>query len=249
MSLGGPPIELRSFGGLKAVSLALVRGERTLFTNLSFDLAPGELLRLLGPNGAGKSSLLRALLGLTPLARGQLLAGSAGQSLAPREVCAQTLYQGHAHGAKGELTAIENLTLAAELDGSLAGSPVNTEAGNEADRILNAALDEVGLARQRQIETRRLSQGQKQRLNLARFAIALQSADRPLWLMDEPSAALDASGLAVLEGLLGQHLARGGAAIVATHLPIAPSEGVVRELHLEPYAPRRVREGLAELAP
>ena len=241
MSLGGPPIELRSFGGLKAVSLALVRGERTLFTNLSFDLAPGELLRLLGPNGAGKSSLLRALLGLTPLARGQLLAGSAGQPLAPREVCAQALYQGHAHGAKGELTAIENLTLAAELDGSLANT--------EADRILNAALDEVGLARQRQIETRRLSQGQKQRLNLARFAIALQSADRPLWLMDEPSAALDASGLAVLEGLLGRHLARGGAAIVATHLPIAPSEGVVRELHLEPYAPRRVREGLAELAP
>ncbi len=245
MSLGGPPIELRSFGGLKAVSLALVRGERTLFTNLSFDLAPGELLRLLGPNGAGKSSLLRALLGLTPLARGQLLAGSAGQPLAPREVCAQALYQGHAHGAKGELTAIENLTLAAELDGSLA----NTEAGTETDRILNAALDEVGLARQRQIETRRLSQGQKQRLNLARFAIALQSANRPLWLMDEPSAALDASGLAVLEGLLGRHLARGGAAIVATHLPIAPSEGVVRELHLEPYAPRRVREGLAELAP
>lgn len=245
MSLGGTPIDLRSFGGLKAVSLALVRGERTLFTNLSFDLVPGELLRLLGPNGAGKSSLLRALLGLTPLARGQLSAGPAGQPLAPREVCAQALYQGHAHGAKGELTAIENLTLAAELDGSLA----NTEAGTEADRILNAALDEVGLARQRQIETRRLSQGQKQRLNLARFAIALQSADRPLWLMDEPSAALDASGLAVLEGLLGRHLARGGAAIVATHLPIAPSEGVVRELHLEPYAPRRVREGLAELAP
>ena len=245
MSLGGAPIDLGSFGGLKAVSLALVRGERTLFTNLSFALAPGELLRLLGPNGAGKSSLLRALLGLTPLARGQLLAGPADQPLAPREVCAQSLYQGHAHGAKGELTAIENLTLAAELDGSLA----DIEAGNEADRLLNAALDEVGLARQRHIETRRLSQGQKQRLNLARFAIALQSADRPLWLMDEPSAALDASGLSVLEGLLGRHLARGGAAIVATHLPIAPSEGVVRELHLEPFAPRRVRESLAELAP
>jgi heme exporter protein A len=67
--------------------------------------------------------------------------------------------------------------------------------------------------------------------------------------MDEPSAALDASGLAVLEALLGRHLARGGAAIVATHLPIAPAEGMVRELHLDTFAPRRVREGLAELAP
>ena len=241
MSLGAAPIDPGSFGGLTAASLALVRGERTLFTDLSFGLLPGELLRLLGPNGSGKSSLLRALLGLTPLARGQLFAGASGQPLTPREVCARALYQGHAHGAKGELTAIENLSLAAELDGSLAS--------HDADRLLNAALDEVGLARQRHIETRRLSQGQKQRLNLARFAIALQVPDRPLWLMDEPSAALDTSGLAVLEGLLGRHLARGGAAIVATHLPIAPSEGVVRELHLEPYAPRRVREGLAELAP
>ena len=239
MSLGAAPIDPGSFGGLTAASLALARGERTLFTDLAFDLLPGELLRLLGPNGSGKSSLLRALLGLTPLARGQLFAGPSGQPLTPHEVCVQTLYQGHAHGAKGELTAIENLTLAAELDGSLAS--------HDADRLLNAALGEVGLARQRHIETRRLSQGQKQRLNLARFAIALQVPDRPLWLMDEPSAALDASGLAVLEGLLGRHLARGGAAIVATHLPITPSEGVARELALEPFAPRRVRDNLAEL--
>ena len=249
MSLGGAPIGLGSFVGLTAVSLALVRGDRTLFTKLSFDLAPGELLRLLGPNGSGKSSLLRALLGLTPLARGQLLAGPAGRPLAPREVREQTLYQGHAHGAKGELTAIENLTLAAELDGSL-DSP---EASHDAGHILDAALDEVGLARQRHIEARRLSQGQKQRLNLARFAIAMQAANpgssRPLWLMDEPSAALDTGGLAVLEGLLGRHLARGGAAIVATHLPISPVEGMVRELHLEPFAPRRVRDALAEPAP
>jgi heme exporter protein A len=241
LSLGGTPIGPGAFGGLKASSLALIRGERTLFTDLSFDLASGELLRLLGPNGSGKSSLLRALLGLTPLARGQLLAGPAGRRLTPREVCAQTLYQGHAHGTKGELTAIENLALAAELDDSLAGSEVT--------RVLDAALDEVGLVRQRHIETRRLSQGQKQRLNLARFAIGLQVANRPLWLMDEPSAALDASGLAVLEGLLGRHLARGGAAIVATHLPIAPTQGKARELHLEPFTPRRVREGLAERAP
>lgn len=240
MSPGTTPIGVESFGGLKAVSLALVRGERTLFVDLSFSLAPGELLRLLGPNGSGKSSLLRALLGLTPLARGQLLSGPADVPLLPRALCEQALYQGHAQGAKGELTAIENLTLAATLDGSLSADGTG--------QILEAALAEVGLARQRHIDTRRLSQGQKQRLNLARFAIALQMPDRPLWLMDEPSAALDASGQTVLQGLLGRHLARGGAAIVATHLPIAPHQGVVRDLHLDAFAPRRVREGLAELA-
>jgi len=233
-------IDPASFGGLTASSLALIRGERTLFVDLSFSLVPGELLRLLGPNGSGKSSLLRSLLGLTPLARGQLFAGPAKSPVLPRELCEQALYQGHAHGAKGELTAIENLTLAATLDGSLSADP--------AGQTLEAALDEVGLARQRHIETRRLSQGQKQRLNLARFAIALRATDRPLWLMDEPSAALDAGGLTVLEALLGRHLARGGAAIVATHLPIAPHQGILRDLQLDAFAPRRVREGLAELA-
>jgi heme exporter protein A len=240
MSPGATPIGVESFGGLKAASLALVRGERTLFVDLSFRLAPGELLRLLGPNGSGKSSLLRALLGLTPLARGQLFAGPADTPVLPRTLCEQALYQGHAQGAKGELTAIENLTLAATLDGSLSADGTG--------QILETALEEVGLGRQRHIDTRRLSQGQKQRLNLARFAIALQVPDRPLWLMDEPSAALDASGLAVLEALLGRHLARGGAAIVATHLPIAPHQGVVHDLHLDAFAPRRAQEGLAEIA-
>ena len=240
MSPGATPIGVESFGGLKAASLALVRGERTLFVDLSFGLAHGELLRLLGPNGSGKSSLLRALLGLTPLARGQLFFGPADAPILPRALCEQALYQGHAQGAKGELTAIENLTLAATLDGSLSADGTG--------QILETALEEVGLARQRHLDTRRLSQGQKQRLNLARFAIALQVPDRPLWLMDEPSAALDASGLAVLEALLGRHLARGGAAIVATHLPIAPHQGVVHDLHLDAFAPRRAREGLAEIA-
>jgi heme exporter protein A len=141
------------------------------------------------------------------------------------------LYQGHASGAKGELTALENLELSAALDG--------TVAPGDAGALLRESLATVGLARQRDIETRRLSQGQRQRLALARFALALHRPVRPLWLMDEPSAALDAEGSALLVRMLGEHLARGGAAIVATHLPVAPESGRVDELRLDAFAPRR----------
>ncbi|RPH43898.1 MAG: heme ABC exporter ATP-binding protein CcmA [Burkholderiales bacterium] len=221
-----------AFGGLRAEGLALSRGERRLFTNLSFTLGAGGLLRLLGPNGSGKSSLLRGLLGLAPLAAGTLFSGTSASAppLRPRALCAGALYQGHASGAKGELTALENLALSAALDGT---------AGPADESVLREALASVGLARQRDIETRRLSQGQRQRLSLARFALALRVPARPLWLMDEPSAALDAEGGVLLARMLAEHLARGGAAIVATHLPVAPDTGRIDELRLDDFAPRR----------
>ncbi len=225
-----------AFEGLRGDGLALSRGERRLFAGLSFDLAARELLLLLGPNGSGKSSLLRALLGLAPLAAGTL-ATPAG-TLRPHRLCEAALYQGHASGAKGELTAVENLALAAALDGTLGPG-----AGGEG--ALRDALSDVGLARQRDIETRRLSQGQRQRLSLARFALALGSPVRPLWLMDEPSAALDRDGSALLARMLDAHLARGGAAIVATHLPVAPESGRVRELRLDAFVPRRTAAPVA----
>ena len=226
-----------AFDGLRAEGLALSRGERRLFSNLSFSLEAGGLLRLLGPNGSGKSSLLRGLLGLAPLVAGSLSVGTPPRPLRPRALCAVALYQGHASGAKGELTALENLELSAALDG--------TVAPGDAGALLRESLATVGLARQRDIETRRLSQGQRQRLALARFALALHRPVRPLWLMDEPSAALDAEGSALLVHMLGEHLARGGAAIVATHLPVAPESGRVDELRLEAFAPRRGGAGAA----
>jgi heme exporter protein A len=222
-----------AFEGLVADDLALVRGGRRLFRGLSFSLGPRELLLLLGPNGSGKSSLLRALLGLTPLSAGRLSIGQPPRAARGREICGLALYQGHAVGAKGELSALENLALAAALDGTLAcagGGAARRAVGSAA---LERALDDVGLARQRDLETRRLSQGQKQRLQLARFALALGAPGRPLWLMDEPSAALDRDGGALLQRMLDAHLARGGAAIVATHLPLAAGAGRTRELRLD----------------
>jgi heme exporter protein A len=219
---------------LAAEGLALARGGRRLFEALSFELAPGELLLLLGPNGSGKSSLLRALLGLAPLASGRIALGDDARAANGRALCRVALYQGHAGAAKAELTARENLALAAALDGTLEHLGATT-----APAALDGALSALGLERQADLETRRLSQGQRQRLQLARFALGLESPVRPLWLMDEPSAALDADGAAMLGSLLARHLVRGGAALVATHLPIAPDGVRTRTLHVDAFRPRR----------
>jgi heme exporter protein A len=221
---------------LQARGLTLARGTRLLFRDLSFDLKSGQMLLLTGPNGSGKSSLLRALIGLAPLQSGtlnwtsgaQTAAQAAAQTAAPiapallRQVC---LVLGHAAAVKAELSTLENLRLCAGLDRSAHSAPPDLEA-------LLKALDQTGLTRQRDIETGRLSQGQKQRLQLARFALAVRSPQRPLWLMDEPSAALDTEGSAVLQHLLSRHLQGGGAAIVATHLALDIAHGETLSLPL-----------------
>ena len=161
---------------------------------------------LRGPNGSGKSTLLRALLGLTPVQAGQIQWQDDRFAPGSGRLCAHALWLGHAHGLKGELSAIDNLELLAGLDGT---RPTRTQ--------LRQVLERVALGKRPNVETRRLSQGQRQRLALARL---LLSPHRPLWLLDEPSAALDTEGSTLLDTLLEEHLEGGGSALIATHLPV-----------------------------
>ena len=185
---------------LKVDNLSCSRGPRRLFTGVSFTAAPGEWIRVIGPNGSGKTTLLRALAGLTRPDAGSIdWSGATPLS----ESCA---WLGHAPGWKDSLTVTENLRLGWALDGELA---------NDAN-VANQALSRAGLERQRNLAIARLSQGQKKRLHLAR----LTRSTRPLWLLDEPTAALDDAGAQMFCELVSEHLAKGGIAVVATHLPL-----------------------------
>ena len=186
---------------LRVENLSCARGPRELFRGLSFTAGAGELVLVTGPNGSGKTTLLRAIAGLTRPA-----AGTIGWS-GPGELAGSRAYLGHAAGWKDTLTVTENLRLAWQLDG---------EAAADEDGAAPAALADVGLARQRNLAVARLSQGQKKRLHLAR----LTRSTRPLWLLDEPAAALDDEGLSVLAALVVEHLELGGTAAIATHQPL-----------------------------
>jgi len=187
---------------LRAWDLAIERGGRRLFSGLSFEAAAGSALIVTGPNGAGKSSLLRALSGfLTVQAGGVALDGGDPE----RTLGEQAHYLGHADALKSALTAGENLAFWA---GALGGDP-----SREASR---AALARVGLAHVIDFPARALSAGQKRRVALARLLIA----DRPLWLLDEPTTALDAAAQAAFAAIMQSYLDRGGIVVAATHAPL-----------------------------
>lgn len=188
---------------LVAKDLRCRRGGRTVFASLSFELGSGQLLELRGANGSGKTTLLRALAGLLPLSGGELrwngsplLCGDTGHA-------ARTAYLGHLNGLSVALSAVENLRFAQQLGGGVTDiAPVLQAWG------LDAAADRP---------VHFLSQGQRRRLALAR----VWSAQRKLWLLDEPCAALDNAGESLFDIRLSEHLASGGMAVVATHRTLA----------------------------
>lgn len=194
--------------------LSSVRGGRVLFADLSFAVAAGEPLVVTGANGSGKTSLLRTIAGLLPAAEGQIrLEGQAGDQPL-REQCH---YVGHRNAIKTALTVAENAGFWSRFLGGSSERP-------------QRALDAFGLSALRDIPAGYLSAGQQRRLGLARLLLA----ERPLWLLDEPSTSLDEAAQGMLAAAVNTHLAGGGLAVVATHVPLGFTSA--RSLRLGPVA-------------
>ena len=178
---------------LEARGLACERGGRELFRGLDLTLAPGETALVTGPNGAGKSSLLRMFAGLLPPSAGTVAWTGRGE--------ADFHYVGHADAVKPALTVSQNIAFWVRLAGRGSVAP---------------GLEAVGLAALADLPARLLSAGQRRKLGLAR----LFAAPAPLWLLDEPTAGLDAAATQAFRHGLEAHLAGGGAAAIATHIPL-----------------------------
>jgi heme exporter protein A len=194
-------------GPLVADALACRRAGRRVFTNVSFRLEPGEAATLRGPNGSGKSTLLRVLAGLLAPEAGDARLGDASLAADAEGFQELVAYAGHLDAVKPQLTVAENLAVWAAFYGGGRGSA--------------AALERFGLSRIADYPAAYCSAGQKRRLGLARLMVV----DRPLWLLDEPTVSLDAASTAVFVGVVREHLARGGFAIAATHVPIGLEGG------------------------
>jgi heme exporter protein A len=202
---------------LVAENLVVTRGLRTIIDGLSFAVSAGEALMLTGPNGAGKTTLLRAIAGFLPPASGRVhLTGG----IEERTIAEECHFVGHQNGIKAQLTVAENLSF---WGAYLCSSPAGTT-GLE-DRVA-VALDRFGLEPLAGIPAAYLSAGQKRRAGLARLLVS----ERPIWLLDEPTASLDTDSAAIMTSVASAHLARGGLLLAATHLPLGLAGA--RELRL-----------------
>lgn len=188
-----------------------MRGTRPLFSDLGFTVGAGSWAHVRGANGAGKTSLLRLLAGLSQPDAGEVRWN--GEKIGSEAFRRELMYLGHRAAVKEDLTALENLRFAAEMDGVKIGEGQAQE-----------ALVRFGLAGREELPVRFLSAGQKRRVLLAR------TVTRPakLWILDEPFTALDVKAVDFISHLVADHVMAGGMAVLTSHqsIPLPPGQVV-----------------------
>lgn len=202
---------------LEVAGLECRRGDRLLFAGLAFKVSGGTLLHVRGANGSGKTTLLRSLCGLFTPDSGEIRWNGESIRSLGEDYRRDLLYFGHANGIKGDLTGVENLRVAATLDGDAADAAA-----------IWSALARIGLAGFEDLPTRMLSQGQKKRVALARLLLS----KAPFWILDEPFTALDTAAVGLLEELIAARVAAGGLVVLTTHQEVALTSGQVDRLLL-----------------
>lgn len=217
-----PPIKLTM------KNLACARGDKLLFEGLSLEVSGGEIIEIKGPNGIGKSSLLRIIAGLAPALNGEAkVSSNEDTDLAAEDLAAEDLapedhahFLSHQNALKEGLSVTENLAFWHQFSEQQGLAP-------------HQALQQVGLPHLAELPVGVLSAGQKRRVAFARLLVER----RAIWLLDEPTAALDASADELVGALITNHAKSGGIVLAATHLPlqIDASDVTVKTIHLDEY--------------
>ncbi|RZC72145.1 hypothetical protein C5167_035339 [Papaver somniferum] len=198
-----------------------MRNAQLILRNINASVHDGGALVLTGANGAGKSTFLRMLACFSRPSAGEILWN--GHDITKSGVFEQYKLQLNwlslKDAVKEKFTVLDNVQWFEVLEGKSGKS--------------KAALELMGLGRLINEKARMLSMGQRKRLQLARVV----AIDRPIWLLDEPSVALDTEGVKLLEHIITEHRKKGGIVFVATHLPIQIDDAMI--LRLPERFPRR----------
>lgn len=195
--------------------LSLSRGEKRLIEDLTVTLSSGDILWAQGDNGIGKTTLLEALAGLRRPDNGSITWHKNGNAVSPSKLAA---YQPHRSYAKPVLSAVEDLNFWAGL--------------SKTKDLVEETIEHVGLLGRAKIAAHDLSAGQKRRLALAKLILS----QKPVWIMDEPAAAMDKSGVDLIDDLIQKHISRGGIAIIASHDAARDLSAHTRKLTLKAAA-------------
>jgi len=187
-------------------NLSCSKGDKRLFSGVSFTLQPGQWLHLEGDNGVGKTSLLRLACGLSALEDGEITWNHQAVVQNPEAFRADLAYLGHQLALKEDLTPLENL----RADAAVAGRPLKPE-----DAL--KALAQLGLRGREHLPVRVLSQGQKRRTALARLLVS----SAKLWILDEPFVALDTAAQNALTQVINSHLSHQGMVLLTSHQAVS----------------------------
>ena len=187
----------------QALGIVCERGERRIFSDLDFQVEPGQALVLRGPNGSGKTSILRIAATLLRAADGQLTWNGTNIFDDVYQHRARLHFIGHQDAVKGALTVRENVEVWANIRGS-------------GDGHVDRALAAFGITHLADTPAQYLSAGQHRRTALAR----LVASPAMLWLLDEPTVSLDADGTTCLQKVIADHRATQGMVIVTTHIEL-----------------------------
>ena len=191
-----------------------IRGERLVFSGLDFTVEPGSVLALTGNNGSGKTSLLRVMAGLTHPIAGELAWHDGSVADNPERHHNRIHFVGHLDAVKAALSVYENLQIWASLNGGT-------------DKTISIAFKKMGLKGLENTPGRYLSAGQKRRVSLAR----LVASHAKLWLLDEPTIALDPASVDALRDLITEHRNSGGMTIVANNIDLRIKDTTELNLH------------------
>ena len=206
---------------LTVKKLQCVRGDKALFSGISFALNDKQLMRIEGQNGTGKTTLLRTLCGLAQADEGEILWNDEPINKQDEIYRKDLFFLGHHNAIKADLSALENIS----INTALAGEKYSKD-------VLLQALEDIGLFGSEYKPTAHLSQGQKRRVSLA----GLLLSKAKLWILDEPFVALDGFGVKALQDVIAKHVENGGMVILTTHQEVPLTNGEILRINLDEFS-------------